>query len=270
LLSILYFLNGDLLSGGQEVDSAFDISNWLKLTHQPASFAQLIELMAEFLINAFEADEVDVHKILLLHDITRQMIASSSDDPIGNRIRLSFGGIHLALSRVVESYLSVLEQMLDALPDRVRVLANGPPSKEYYEATLEDLLEHCGVGISDARPHNSPTEVEFLELLPGGRVFLIALLLATFVRVELLGYSNAFRKRATQKTSKKAKHVGKELVKNEEFFELTAGMSAEKRRAYELRVKALMPMTSIILELKLSVSTQLIQKVRSIIVRILE
>jgi uncharacterized protein YjbI with pentapeptide repeats len=270
LLSLLYFMNGNLLCGGEEVDNAFDMKNWLKLARQPASFAQLIELMAEFLVNAFEDDEVDIHKILLLHDVTRQIIAGSADDLAGSRLRLSFGGIHLALSRLVEDYLSALSETLERLPDRVRVLAIGPPEKTYYEAELADLLANCGVAIGAARPHNSPTEVEFLELLPGGRLFLIAALLASFVRVELRAHSTAIKARPAVAKAKKTKAVSKVLVKDVEFFELAVGMSAEKQRAYELRVKALLPTTSIIVDLKLSVSTQLIQKMRSVIIRILQ
>src|SRR5262249_32659991 len=64
LLSIIYFLRGDLLHGGKDVDDALNIKSWLRLARQPASFALLVESLAEFLMNAYEDNEVDMHKIL--------------------------------------------------------------------------------------------------------------------------------------------------------------------------------------------------------------
>jgi len=270
LLSILYFLNGNLLCGGEDVDAALDVNNWLGLTHQPASFAQLIEMLAEFLVNSFESNEVDVHKVLLLHDITRQIIAASPNDSMGNRIRLSFGGIHLALSRIVEEYLAILAKLVEPRSRCVRVLANGPSSMQYFETTFAEVLKNCGVRIYEVRPHNSPTEVGFVEFLPGGRLFLVALLLATFVRVELIAHSRAQPKKLHEAKTRKKTRRDKAPVKTTEFFELAAGLSAEQQKAYELRVKALVPLTSLIIELKLAVSTQLIQKLRNVIIRILE
>jgi len=268
-LSAIYFIDGNLLSGGKAVDTAFDIKSWISLTHQPTSFAQLVESLAEFLVNCFESDEVEVHKILLLHDVTREMLAESADDPIGHRTRLSFGGIHLALSRIVEMYLLLLADVLRSTPGMVHVLANGPPSVAHFEIALKDVLTHCGVSISEARPHNSPTELVFVELLPGGKFFLIALLLATFVRFELVAHSTGTRKQPIVSKPRK-KRPSNDVTKRTEFFELTAGLSAEQQKAYELRLKALMPLTSLVVELKLAVSTQLIQKLRGVIIRILE
>jgi uncharacterized protein YjbI with pentapeptide repeats len=273
LLSVLYFLEGNLLSGGKEVDRAFEIESWMRLARQPAAFAQLVESLTEFLVNAFEDDEVDAHKILLLHDITRQIIEASADDPAGYRMHLFFGGIHLALSRLVEEYLGVLADLVPQSRAESRVLANGPPSKIYYERELAEVLQHCGVTVRDARPHNSPTEVIFADLLPGGQLFLIALLLASFVRVELRAHARERLKPRSLGRGKRAslpKKAGIRIAKEAEFFELTAGMSTEAQRAYELRIKSLLPTTSIVVDLRLSVSTQLMHKLRTVIVRILQ
>jgi uncharacterized protein YjbI with pentapeptide repeats len=271
LLSILYFLNGTLIGGGDEVDSAFNIKSWARLARQPASFAQLIELLAEFMMNTFDDNEVDMHKILMLHDITRQIVVDDKDDSAGNRLRLTFGGIHLALSRLVEDYLFALSELCRRLPKNIRVLANGPPSKAYYETALGALLDHCGVGVAAARPHNSPTDLEFFELLPGGRFYLIAALLATFVRFELRAACHAeTTKPRIAPTKGRNSSEGKALIKDPEFFQLTSGMTTETRRTYELRVKSLIPTTSIIVDLKLSVSTQFIRKIRDVVIRILQ
>jgi len=269
LLSTIYFTDGSLLSGGKDVDAAFDIKSWIGLTHQPTSFAQLVESLAEFLVNCFESDEVEIHKILLLHDVTREILAKSADDAAGNRARLSFGGIHLALSRIVETYLLLLADALRSTPSMVHVLVKGPPSVAHFEEVLSEVLTHCGVSIVDARPHNSPTELMFVELIPGGRFFLIALLLATFVRFQLVAHSTATREQPPASKPKK-KRSRSDVAKRTEFFELSAGLSAEQQKAYELRLKALMPLTSLVVELKLAVSTQLIQKLRGVIIRILE
>ena len=82
-LSIIYFINGNLLSGSHDVDSVFDMKNWLSVARQPASFVDLLELLSEFLVNAYEENEVDIHKILLLHDVTRQLIEGAGNDSSG-------------------------------------------------------------------------------------------------------------------------------------------------------------------------------------------
>jgi uncharacterized protein YjbI with pentapeptide repeats len=271
LLSVRYFLDGDLLRGGDDIDRAFDIRRWIELSRQPASFAKLLEQLTEFLMNAYEANELDMHKMLVLHDVTRQIIASAgSEESLGFRFSLAFGGIHLALSRLVEEYLTVLYEVSQNSPQHVHLVVQGPLDKSYYEDHLGGFLNHAGVGVYAVRPHNSPVELELVELFPGGRFFALALILASFVRVEL----HARRQAVTH--PRIASHAGGAMAtavattEGQEFFELTSGLSSDERRAYELRIKALVPGTSIIVDLKLDVSTALISKLRDVVVKVLQ
>jgi uncharacterized protein YjbI with pentapeptide repeats len=270
ILSGLYFLNGNLLLGGEEIDRAFEMESWVRLARQPTSFAQLIELLGEFLVGAFDDSEVDIHKILILHDITRQIIAADQLGSDGFQIRLAFGGIHLALSRLVEDYLNALADVSARLPTDVHVLVNGPPSKQYYEMEFADLLDHCGVRIGEARPHNSPTELTFIEQLPGGRFLLLALILATFVRFELHAAPISLPKPVSAPPRKKIAPPEGALKSSADFFALTAGLSKDELHAYELRIKSLVPATSIVIDLRLAVSTKFIYKIRTLVIRILE
>ena len=271
LLSVRYFLDGDLLGGGDDIDRAFDIRRWIELSRQPASFAKLLEQLAEFLVNSYDANELDVHKILVLHDVTRQIIASGGpEEGLGYRFNLVFGGIHLALSRLVEDYLTVLYEVLRNSPQHVHLVVQGPLDKAYYERHLNDFLNHTGMGVFAVRPHNSPVELELVELLPGGRFFALALVLASFVRVELHARQPAAMHPQIAKHGSGAAATAIATTEGREFFELTSGLSNEERHAYELRIKALVPNTSIVIDLKLAVSTELIWKLRDVVVKLLQ
>lgn len=270
LLSVRYFLEGDLLGGSEDIDQAFDIRRWIDLSRQPASFAKLLEQLAEFLVNSYDENELDVHKILILHDVTRQLISSGGPESPGYRFNLAFGGIHLALSRLVEEYLTVLYEVSKSSPRHVHLVVQGPLDKAYYEQRLSDFLDHSGVGVFAVRPHNSPVELELVELLPGGRFFALALILATFVRVELHAREPGAVHHQISKRGTGASTTAVATTEGREFFELTSGLSNDERRAYELRIKALVPSTSIVIDLKLAVSTKLISKLRDIVVKLLQ
>jgi uncharacterized protein YjbI with pentapeptide repeats len=270
LLSVRYFLDGDLLGGGEDIDRAFDIQRWIDLSRQPASFAKLLEQLADFLLNSYAANELDVHKILILHDVTRQLIANGGPEGSGYRFNLAFGGIHLALSRLVEEYLTVLYDATRNSPQHVHLVVQGPLDKTYYEEHLSDFLNHSGVGVFAVRPHNSPVELELVELLPGGRFFALALILASFVRVELHARQPAAVHHRIAKHGAGTSATAIATTEGKEFFELTSGLSNDARHAYELRIKALVPSTSIVIDLKLAVSTALIRKLRDVVVKLLQ
>ncbi|HZG09107.1 MAG TPA: hypothetical protein VEZ70_09025 [Allosphingosinicella sp.] len=264
-LTMQYFIDGDLLGANESVDRAFDLRRWAAIARQPTSFAQMLELFVEFLVEAFEQDEVDMHKLLLLHDVTRQIVYDRSHSAIGHRYAVTFGGIHLALSRFVEEYLILLDTALTARPGSLWVIAEGPLSPQFFQDALDDFLRHSAVRIGEVRPYNSVL-AELVELLPGGRLFALALILASFTRAELKAvHSSTFR--VGQGASPAG---GTEIVPAAaepfEFFSLTTGLTDGERRAYEMRIKSLIPTTSIVVDLRLAVSTVLLSKVRKVII----
>jgi hypothetical protein len=270
ILSIRYFIDGHLLGAEEGFSAAFDLRRWAQMARQPASFAQLIELFAEFLITAYDNSEVDMHKLLLLHDVTRQIVYDRSPDAVGYRYAVSFGGIHLALSRFVEEYLDTLYSTWDPASPNLWVVAEGPLSGDYFESQLTELLSHCGLQIGEVRPYNSVL-LQLIEVMDGGKFFALALILASFVKVELKAtHSSNFRLRGTHGGPAKAGTSIVSAASGEpfEFFQIASGMAGDKKRAYELRVKSLVPTTSIVVDLKLVVSTGLVRKVRQVIVRI--
>jgi hypothetical protein len=270
LLAILYFVDGNLLGDADGFDAAFDLRAWARMARQPASFAQLIELFAEFLVTAYDNDEVDMHKLLLLHDVTRQITYDRSPDAVGHRYAVSFGGIHLALSRLVEEYLNVLYAMWDSARNDLWIIAKGPLSRDYHERQLAPFLTHCGLRIGKIQPHNSVL-LQLLEELGGGKFFALAIILASFVRTELK-VTRTF-KQIMVSTPENAGLSGTKIAVVQEpfeFFHITSGMTGSKQRAYELRVRALVPTTSIIVDLKLAVATGFVRKIRQCIIRIAE
>lgn len=270
ILSIRYFIDGHLLGAEESFEAAFDLRRWAQMARQPASFAQLIELFAEFLVTAYDNSEVDMHKLLLLHDVTRQIVYDRGPDAVGYRYAVSFGGIHLALSRFVEDYLDTLYSTWDTASPNLWVVAEGPLSGDYFKSQLAELLSHCGLQIGEVRPYNSVL-LQLIEVMNGGKFFALALILASFVKVELKAtHSRNFRLRVTDGESAKAGTSIVSAASGEpfEFFQIASGMAGAKKRAYELRVKSLVPTTSIVVDLKLAVSMGLVRKVRQVIVRI--
>lgn len=270
LLAVLYFTDGNLLGDAAGFDTAFDLRAWARMARQPASFAQLIELFAEFLVTAYDNDEVDMHKLLLLHDVTRQIAYDRSPEAVGHRYAVSFGGIHLALSRLVEEYLDALYTMWN--PDRADlwVIASGPLSREYHANQLAPFLMHCGLQLGEIHPYNSVL-LQLLEEVAGGRFFALAIILASFVRADLK-IARASR-RVLVSTAENSGLIATQVAVVQEpfeFFHVTSGMTGSKQRAYELRVRALVPTTSIIVDLKLAVATGFINRIRQCIVRIAE
>jgi uncharacterized protein YjbI with pentapeptide repeats len=265
-LSVRYFLDGNLLGADESLDRAFDLRRWAGMARQPASFAQMLELFAEFLVEAFEQNEVDMHKLLLLHDVTRQIVYDRSRGSIGHRYAVSLGGIHLALSRFVEEYLALLQAALAERAGNIWIIAEGPLSREFFEEALRDFLHHCSVRIGQVRPYNSVL-VELIELLSGGKLFALALIIASFTRAELKAvHSSAFRIGTSPSPAGGTEMVATAPSEPFEFFSLTTGLTEGERRAYELRIKSLIPTTSIVVDLRLCVSTGFVRKIRKVIV----
>ena len=265
-LTMRYFIDGDLLGADDSVDRAFDLRRWAAIARQPASFAQMLELFAEFLVEAFEQDEVDMHKLLLLHDVTRQIVYDRSRAAIGHRYAVSFGGIHLALSRFVEEYLVLLDTALTVRPGSLWVIGEGPLSRQFFQDALDDFLRHSAVRIGEVRPYNSVL-AELVELLPGGKLFALALILASFTRAELKAvHSSTFRIGQGSPSAGGTEIVAPAPAEPFEFFSLTTGLTEGERRAYEMRIKSLIPTTSIVVDLRLAVSTVLLRKVRKVII----
>jgi hypothetical protein len=270
LLAVRYFVDGQLLGAEDGFDEAFDLRRWAQMARQPASFAQLIELFAEFLVTAFENNEVDMHKLLLLHDVTRQIVYDRSREAMGYRYAVSFGGIHLALSKFVEEYLDALYAAWDKERPDLWVVADGPLSRNHLADRLSGFLAHAGLEVGEVRPYNSVL-LQLLEVVDGGKFFALALILASFVKVELKATrTNSLRLRPPQTGPAAAGTQIVPLAEGEtfEFFHIASGMTGEKKRAYELRVKSLIPTTSIIVDLRLAVSTGFVRKIRQVIVRI--
>jgi uncharacterized protein YjbI with pentapeptide repeats len=268
LLAMQYFSDGHLLGAADGLDAAFDLRAWARMARQPASFAQLIELFAEFLVTAYENNEVDMHKILLLHDVTGRIAYDRSSDAISHRYAVSFGGIYLALSRLVEDYLDVLDASWNSDRNDLWVVAEGPLSRAYHQERLAPFLEHCGVRLGEIRPYNSVL-LQLLEDTNGGRLFALAIILASFVRVELKAVRAP--KRLLPVAPEKSEPAGTEVIVAQEpmeFFHFASGMTGGKRRTYELRVKSLVPTTSIVVDLKLAVPTGFVRKIRQCIARI--
>ena len=269
-LAMRYFIDGDLLGANDNLDAAFSLGSWATMARQPTSFAQLVELFAEFLVTAYEHDEVDIHKLLLVHDVTRRIVYDFSLDARTHRFAVSFGGIHLALSRIVEEYLATLWGLYRNGSGPLRVIAEGPPSLPYHEEALAEFLEWSGMRIAAVQPYNSVL-LTLVEQVADAKLVATALILASMVRFQLKAVHNAshpFRVPTEALPDSSTSVAVAQPAEPFEFFEISAGLTEDARRAYEFRVKSLIPTTSIIVDLRLTVSTSFMRKLRNAIVSV--
>lgn len=95
---------------------------------------------------------------------------------------MSLGGLHL-LSRIVEDFLSVLQQLTEFTSGTVTFLAEGPTDKDYVQRELQPSIEGLHVVISRVE-HNSPL-LEFIASHPTELLTLLGVFLATRTKLEI-------------------------------------------------------------------------------------
>ena len=280
-LTLEYFLEHSLLNGSALLDESLNIARWTRIYRNPGSFVELLDKFAEFLIHLYDDNKLTAHPILLLHHVTSTLTNKLPSEEELHRVAMSLGGVHLILSRLVEDYLGILDLALKRGGGSVAFLAEGPTDPDYFRKELGPWIEIEGVEIARLE-RNSPLFIEFtaadlMPLLP-----LIAVFAATRVKLEVTRLKSTLEKenipRAGKKSSKKSKknlpaRVEKSLQRlpqksEQSLFAISTGWVTAPNPAYELRVRSLMP-GSLLVDLKLNVSTTIARRIRSILLNLL-
>src|SRR5262249_19985774 len=94
-------------------------------------------------------------------------------------------GSHLALARVVDTYLDLLDQTVRVHPDQLSLVVEGDGSKAYYETKLGSMLAHSAARIIRIVPHNSPWDLLISFGTPKSAILFIAFFLSTRTHLEL-------------------------------------------------------------------------------------
>ena len=268
---LAYFLDPTLLAGSEALDAALDVRTWLALCRIPGTFAAMLESFSEFLLHRFYADEVTLHTLLLFHSITEALQSQfrEGESATGTLYR-SVLGVHMTLTRAVEDFFLVLEEFATSAPATIHLVAEGPPREEYFREVLSPLLSEPGLQLREVRPHNSPSELLLSWVNDKSLLILLGLFLATRTHLEIRKLRRAGPPwtRGEDESGKLAKLGEGGGVPGTELFRYSMGRTPRRKHSYHLEIRALMP-GSLLVDLRLNVSTGLIAKLRRVLVSLI-
>jgi hypothetical protein len=163
----------------------------------------------------------------------------------------------------------------------VTFLAEGPDDPDYFLKELEPWLGAGDVEIARLQ-RNSPLWIEFTASDIAALLPLIAVFLAVRVKLEIIRLKSTLEKEHTPKAGKgspkksrrnlpaPAKQSLQRLPQSSTYplFSVSTGWITAPKPGYELRVLSLMP-GSLLLDLKLNVSTTVARRLRSVLLNLL-
>ena len=274
-LAVEYFYEQTLLNGSVFLDEALDITRWTRIHRNPGSFVELLDKFGEFLTYLYEENQITLHPILLLHYVTSTLTASMSSGNDVHRVAMSLGGLHLILSRIVEEFLQVLQQIADLTFGSVTFAAEGPTNPHYFRKELDRWIVSEDVEIARVE-RNSPLILEFIASHPTSLLPLLGVFLATRTKLEITRLKSAIEKvdpaERKKVSGKQRKGISNLPVVRQEskptIFSLSAGMVNNPNPAYELRMLSVLP-GSLLFDLRLNFSTTLATRLRGILMNLL-
>jgi hypothetical protein len=188
---------------------------------------------------------------------------------------MSLGGLHLILSRIVEEFLNVLQQLTEFTSGTVTFLAEGPTDKDYFQRELQSWIQDQDVVISRVQ-RNSPLIVEFIASHPTELLTLLGVFLATRTKLEISRLRSSLEtvdRRAIKKSSDTRKKGITNLpaIRQEprpSIFSVSSGMVNSPNPGYELRLLSVLP-GSLLVDLRLNFSTTLATRFRKLLLNLL-
>lgn len=256
-LRLEYFRADTFLHGSTALDECLTNGSWLTELHNDFAIGDKIGQFVEFLVNLWERNELPCHALLLAHDMTRQLIEALQtleDEQEYYRVLLAVMGTHMVLARKIERFLIALEHLQDILAGRPFVLiVNGPADPDFYRNYLPELFCTGDTRILAAKPHNSPSELFLCGITA------LAWFLASLERFSLETYVAAASNNAATATTAGSSNSGTALA-----------LCYKKGGAFELRARAAVPFSSLVVDLDIAVSTTLIGRFRDLVVKMLQ
>ncbi len=252
-LRLEYFRSATFLDGNETLDACLTDHSWLVGLHNDFTIGDKVSQFVEFILNLWEDDELPCHTLLLAHRMTTNLVETlRSEEQELYRVLLTIMGTHMLLSRKVERYMLILDIVRAQLSDGIVVLVvNGPADPNYYVAFLPELFGKEHTRIVEARPHNSPSEL-YIYGAPA-----LAWFLASLERFRLETYSSD--------RSSRGGRSSKALVPASEF-----ALTYSKGQMLELRARALVPFSSILIDFDMAVSTRVFGKFRRLVVKMIQ
>jgi uncharacterized protein YjbI with pentapeptide repeats len=157
-----YFLSPSITSdGSEEMDSLFNIEDWLRLCQNPNRFKLYIEKLHEFLLYQFDNNKLRLRTLIRLFEISAQLSNTISKRPDLIDIQRTIDGVFITIERILEQYFSMARILLSEFEEDgfCRILVEGPLDIAYYDKELKDLLNFAPVRFGKIIKHNSPNEL---------------------------------------------------------------------------------------------------------------
>ncbi|HEX4964025.1 MAG TPA: pentapeptide repeat-containing protein [Thermoanaerobaculia bacterium] len=269
-LRIEYFLKPDLTQGSQYLDQALDLTRWTEVYKNPGSFVELLESFSEFMTHLYSCDRLTVHTILLFHNITSQLTDALPQRDDFHRLAMSLGGAHMVLSRIVEEYLGCLDLVLARSTSSISLLVEGPFDRDYYAQALAPWFTPAEMSIDFLIEHNSPLELGVSAGKVAALIPLLAVFLAARTKIEIVKLHERNWGNPSQrgKESPNLLLPSQQTQRRNQLLSISAGLTPDSPRRYEIQVRSLLP-GSLLMDLQLQVGTQIIGKLRKIILDLL-
>jgi uncharacterized protein YjbI with pentapeptide repeats len=276
-LRIAYFLNSQIfITGDPIIDETFLIENWLKLCKIPSAFTNLLGLYLEFVLFEYERNNLPGFVILKFHDMTSKLVNQLA---LQHDLYKSVMGVHMTLSRLVETFLLLLYENANQVKKNVFALkVIGPLEVDYYKGELEYFLHPTGIEIDAVRKANSPNILTFVWQNLEAVVILISLLFSTRLKIELSRYYPSEKDRGISEKNMALLPLPVPEIKSEgsvkpeelQLFNIDLGLAKiDQKHLYSIKLRSIMP-GNLLTTLKLDVSTKFIGKVRDIIVDLIK
>ena len=267
---ISYFRKPEiLLEGSRDIDATFEFESWLQLSRNPNRFRLLIERYHEFIMYNYERDQVPFWIILKLHSMTDELSRKISENLID--IYRSIMGVHMSLSRLVETYLQLCDGLLRLYGEKreITLLVQGPMEPAYYYKELPQFFEGSSLKVQKVIKHNSPNELFLVwdkihDFLP-----IITIFLATRVKFELQKRMEVEEKSVAIVSGRRTALQGKEYRGPHTIDLLSTELGFDDQiNTYAFKLRAILP-GHLLMNLKLELRSKAFGKIKKIILDII-
>ncbi len=257
-LRVRYFAVGRLDADAGILDDALNIRNWGSDAVVEASLATQLNIFSQFLMILFENDEIAFYPILILHTRNFEVLTWLEGRPRTTVLYQVVAGVHWTLSREVETFMRLVDFFsgtLDVLPE-LHFAARGPVDPVFFQRWFAEVGVD-GIKVLAVKPRNSPVDLAVVAENYPSLVALIALFLASRLKVELSELSPKSNGQSVQRESG-----------DNQVFAVSAGFVPAKTAEYELSVRTLLP-KSLLLDLRITLNVSLFTKARGVLVQLL-
>jgi uncharacterized protein YjbI with pentapeptide repeats len=262
---VAFFRTGTAEGDADALENTLNPRNWVGDAIIESSFGALLTNFTQFLLALYNADHLPAYAILRLHTHNFELLEWLAGQEELLSLYQIAAGVHLTLTREVDSFASLLQVMVDAFGQShvIHIEANGPLEKAFYEQLFEEL-GLIGVRIESVTPRNSPVELSIPFLDYSTSMALVAIVLASRTKFELSKIQRADGKKLA---SSAASH--KPPLASQQLITFQSGFSPERPSEFQINVRTLLP-RSLLLDLHLSFSVALFKKVRGVLVNLMQ